>query len=95
MKDGFRKIRSPKLQAKRNERRRRRRTDPLLQGPKKPVKDRFTLHAVKRRLKTDAEYKAKLTEELKTTPGRKPGGGSWKALRGALHRVWNQLKGGA
>jgi hypothetical protein len=91
MKNGWRKIRSPKLRAKRNERRRRRRTDPLLKGPRHPRGNDFSLHAAKRRLKTDTVYKAQLTEVLRTTPGRKPGDG-WRALRASLRRVWELLK---
>lgn len=95
MKIGFRKVRSPKLRAKRNDRRRRRRTDPFLQQPRKtrkdgqrfaPVGDGFSMHGAKRRVNTDEEFTRTLREDLKHPEKESKG-----RLRRVLKRVWRTL----
>lgn len=91
----WQKVRTPKMKAKRNERRRRRRTDPLLQGPKKPIKGRFTMHAVKRAL--PAEYAQAQAINAVNFPSKE----SFRArssLRKYIRALWDKLmmaKGGA
>lgn len=98
---GSTKHRSPKLRAKRLERRRRNKT--LLPNPNVPV-DKFTVHGAKRRLDTDAEYAAVLLAEFRATTKEqlkklfdkkgyeKDYPRTMGKFRGALRHVWALLR---